>query len=170
MSTKYFIPCEVLQNVFNFIPNADICQLCVCSRSIFHLLKPRIHQKVIEECAKLQKEKERLVRIIIDDYYISWTFTGRTELSKSEIAMLVDQTQVSEVFIKLYWHNLMRAAAAFEASEEVLKDPEGSQILSDYLVWKLRVRKRIRELGLTKSIYQKTAENGLFGHPQLPWE
>uniref|UniRef100_A0A915DUZ0 F-box domain-containing protein n=1 Tax=Ditylenchus dipsaci TaxID=166011 RepID=A0A915DUZ0_9BILA len=124
MSTKYFIPCEVLQNVFNFIPNADICQLCVCSRSIFHLLKPRIHQK---------KEKERLVRIIIDDYYISWTFTGGTELSKSEIAMLVDQTQVSEVFIKLYWHNLMRAAAAFEASEEVLKDPEGSHILSDYL-------------------------------------
>jgi len=49
-----------------------------------------------------------------------------------------------------------------------LGEPELLQIVNDN--FDLRPGMLIKELGLRRPIYQKTAENGHFGHQEFPWE
>uniref|UniRef100_A0A915D170 S-adenosylmethionine synthase n=1 Tax=Ditylenchus dipsaci TaxID=166011 RepID=A0A915D170_9BILA len=49
-----------------------------------------------------------------------------------------------------------------------ISESEMLQIVKDN--FNLKPGKLMKELGLTKPIYQKTAENGHFGHPEFPWE
>uniref|UniRef100_A0A915CM34 F-box domain-containing protein n=1 Tax=Ditylenchus dipsaci TaxID=166011 RepID=A0A915CM34_9BILA len=116
MAPRYIIPCDVLRDVLCFIPDADVCQLWVCSRIIFLLLEPRLKTKsheVREKNLELELENRRLTKVIIlDTFRIRSRILRTTVLSNDVIEDLLLKTKASLDFITAYWAELTAAPAA----------------------------------------------------------
>uniref|UniRef100_A0A915DWR9 Ribosomal RNA-processing protein 8 n=1 Tax=Ditylenchus dipsaci TaxID=166011 RepID=A0A915DWR9_9BILA len=98
-----------------------------------------LKRKLKEECVKLQMENERLIRVIIGDLFNSIKSPRPPELTKERKAILVSKTQASEIFIALFWHQLMRdfsnpARISEDGTKKNVEDPEVPQILCDPVI------------------------------------
>uniref|UniRef100_A0A915DXR8 Uncharacterized protein n=1 Tax=Ditylenchus dipsaci TaxID=166011 RepID=A0A915DXR8_9BILA len=113
MTTRCFIPCEILREVFYFIPDAYVGQLWACSSTIFFLLEPRLkikNQQAEDRIRMLARKVDRLVNVIVQDYFRNCQTSNDTQLTPARLEVLMQKTEASEEYITGYWGELLSSA------------------------------------------------------------